>query len=418
MWPSLTKFYARTFFERLVLYIFLSHLVTKVVFEFALGEWHFLLSRQEQYIFYSLLLADYVLTWRRFFAVRITANHLVYVVIFFLFLAVYGAVIGAVNGNRKFELFNDTVPLIVIALNILRIQSERDRLDANVMYRLLRETSVLALLMCVIGFVSLSIGNPSRASLNAMPLSVFIALFFAMLISGRRMPLWITACFVTVLSFSIEDLNRSSMLFLLAATGFLLLVTFMRHPQKALFALGGVVIAVGIGVMVVPPDSKTAARIQALASLGQQAESRKTSVGERVTEYRSILKRLANEGETVEVFGLGHGALYEMRGANEYKKDYGHAHFSWALFKLRYGDIGYALVAILGLLILANLVFHLGAWDPVSLFALLMSACALIYMFTYVTFILMVAGVSFVARASRPATVRAPSRLRSAYCVQ
>lgn len=418
MWPSLSRFYARTFFERLVLYIFASHLVTKVVFEFAMGEWHFQLSRQEQYIFYSLLLADYVLTWRRFFALRITSNHLAYVVVFFLFLAVYGAVVGAVNGNRTFELFNDTAPLIVIALNILRIQSERDRLDAGVIYRLLRETSILAVVMCVIGFISLSIGNPSRASLNAMPLSVFVALFFAILISGRRLPLWVTACFLVVLAFSIEDLNRSTMLFLLAATGLLLVVTFMRHPQLALFALGGVVIAVGVGAMVVPPDSKTAARIHALASLGKQAESRKTSVGERVTEYRSILKRLARDGETVEVLGLGHGALYEMRGANEYKKDYGHAHFSWALFKLRYGDLGYVLAAMLGLLVFANIVFHMGAWDPVSLFALLMSACALIYMFTYVTFILMVAGVSFVARAPRPAAPRGQPGPRSTYSLQ
>lgn len=411
MWPSIEGFFAKTFFERLVLYIFASHLIIKVVFEFGLGEWHFQLSRQEQYIFYSFILADYVFTWKRFFLLKIAANHLIYVSVFFLGLAIYGAVVGTVNGNRAFEIFNDTAPLIVIALNVLRIQGELDRIDGATISRLLREASILSLVICVVGFISVSIGNPSRASLSAMPFSIYIALFFAMAISGQRLPIWLVAGFLVVLGFSSEDLNRSSMLFLAVATLSLLGATFLRYPLKALLASGVVVLAVGVGSLVLPPDSKTAARIHALASLGKQAESRKTSVGERVTEYRSILKRLAAEGKTVELFGQGHGALYEMRAANEYKKDYGHAHFSWALFKLRYGDLGYLFTGVLAGLIVANMLFHMGSWDVVSIFALLISGCAFIYLFTYVTFILMLAGVSFLARAPQARTVVRPAAI-------
>lgn len=404
MLSSLSRFYERSFFERLVLYIFASHLVVKVVFEFGMGAWHFHLSREQQYVFYSLLLADYAITWRRFATLSISSNHLAYVAIFFLILTVYGVVTGIVNANDTFAIFNDTVPLVVIALNILRIQAERERIEAETVYRLMRDTAILGVAICLVGFVSLSIGNPSRASLNAMPLAVFIALYSALLISGQRLSPWFSAAFIVVLGFSMGDLNRSTMLLLVAVLGSWLIVQFCRYPRKALVSLFALLVVASVAWLVVLPDTKAGNRIQALGSFMEQAASRKTAVGERVVEYQSILQRLARDGRTVEIFGLGHGALYDMRGANRYKTDYGHAHFSWALFKLRYGDLGYVFTAVLAVFVLANFFFHLGSLDPVSLFVSVISASAFIYMFTYVTFIFLLAGVSFLARAPQTGT--------------
>lgn len=400
-WLSLDEFFRRPFLERLVLYLFLSYFCTKVVFELVMGQWHFHTSKQQQYFFFSFIAIDYVVTWKQVYAVRFRATYITLFAVFFLFIALYGVAIGVLVHNRPFEIFNDTVPILIMSLNLLRLQSERAAWNESGLYRLARETSVLSMAMCLFGAAAVLIGRPSTYALNGIPMAIYAALILSFFLSNRPLPAWIVTSFVVVFLFTLQDLNRTNMLFIATAVAVLLARTFLRTPPKALLAIV-LLASIGGGVLfALPSDSKTYNRLHAIVSADES--SPKTSVGERETEYASIKQRLANQGLTIDTLGMGHGALYEMRAANSYKKDYGHAHFSWALFKLRYGNLGYGLCVLLGAILLVNAALHVTQHEPLQSFAFLLSMVSFIYLFTFVNFIFLLSGLAFLS--TRPRTV-------------
>ena len=74
---------------------------------------------------------------------------------------------------------------------------------------------------------------------------------------------------------------------------------------------------------------------------------------------------------------------------------YGHAHYSWAWFKLRFGQMGY-----LYLLIFVSVLAYNGfVWglrfDPVGFFMLCLCLVSLLYCFTYVNAAFLMMGIQF-----------------------
>lgn len=391
-------FFERTFFERLFIYLFLSHLLTKLVFELGLGYWHFQTGKQQQLIFYGLIVLDYVVTWRRFISIKFDANHITLFAVFCTFLGLSGAAIGFLNSNPVFETLNDTIPLMVMSLNILRIQWERCQLTDETLLKLLRELTVLAVASCVTGLIAKTLGKLSTAALDAVPLAAYGALFVALTIRTRGVSRAVTAGFLVILAMTIEDLNRSSLVFFSIAGLLLLGRIFLKSPPTSIAAMVLIAIVSTITWTALPDDSGIKTRVHAMARFDADAASRKTSVGERETEFASIKRRLALAGHTIDMLGLGHGALYEMHFAHHYKKAYGHAHFSWALFKLRYGSFGYVLTAALAGLLLYNAFIHALSRDALSLYIVLISLACFIYMFTYVNFIFLLSGLASVSK--------------------
>lgn len=393
--PNLFPFYRRTFLERLVLYLFLSYLIVAVVFQLILGYWHFHTSREQQFVFFSLVALDYILTWRAVYAIRIDPSPTSLFAILLLFIALYGLAVGAVNGNRWPEIANDTIPIVILVLNVFRLQSEAQRVTDAALHRLLRNITLLALLICGTGLVAVLLGRPATYALSAIPIAVLATLVFSCLMTRQRIAPWITVSFAIVLLFSASDLNRTNLLFFLVAGALIMAVRFLRDPPSSVLPLIAIIMALTGAWSLLPEDSKTRARLEHVTSL--EAPTRKTAVGERSVEFRSIVKLLERSGQSVDTLGLGHGALYEMRGANRYKKDYGHAHFSWALFKLRYGDVGYLLTFMLGGLLLINVAMHAFSRRLLDNFIMLLSLVSFIYMFTYVNFIFLLSGLSLYA---------------------
>jgi hypothetical protein len=202
---------------------------------------------------------------------------------------------------------------------------------------------------------------------------------------------------------TIEDLNRSSLVFFTIAGLLLLGRIFLKSPPASIAAMVLIAIVSVITWTALPEKSGMKTRVYAMIHFDAETSSRRTSVGERETEFASIKRRLALAGHTIDMLGLGHGALYEMHFAHHYKKAYGHAHFSWALFKLRYGSFGYLLTAALAGLLLYNALIHSLSRDALSLYIVLISLACLIYMFTYVNFFFLLSGLASVSKCkARP----------------
>jgi hypothetical protein len=391
-------FFDRTFFERLFIYLFLSHLLTKLVFELGLGYWHFQTGKQQQLIFYGLIVLDYVITWRRFISIKFDANHITLFAVFCAFIGLNGAAIGFLNSNPLFETLNDTAPLMVMSLNILRIQSERSQLTDETLSRLLQEITVLAVASCVTGLLATALGKLSTPALDAVALAAYGALFVALTIRTKGVSRATNIGFLIILALTIASLNRSSLVFFSIAGLLLLGRMFLKSPPASLAALVLIAIVSAATWTALPDEAGIKTRLYAMTNLDADAASRRTSVGERETEFKSIRQRLALAGHTIDLLGLGHGALYEMHFAHHYKKAYGHAHFSWALFKLRYGSFGYVLAAALAGMLLYNALIHVPSRDALSLYIVLISLSCLIYMFTYVNFIFLLSGLAFVSK--------------------
>ena len=120
---KLLEFFNTNLFERIIIYLFISILLSKLVFELILGQWHFAQSQNQQWIFFSLLAFDYLISFKKVINIRVTANPVSALALLFLIMVTQGLFVGIIHHNAPFKIFNDTVPLLIIALNILRMQS-------------------------------------------------------------------------------------------------------------------------------------------------------------------------------------------------------------------------------------------------------------------------------------------------------
>ncbi len=391
-------FFSRSVLERVIAYLFVSELIVKVVFELGLGWWHFELSRQKQYFFYTFMFLDYVLNINSLVNIRLRLGCLLYFLVGLAFIVCQGVVVGFFNGNRVFEIFNDTVPLLVFIVNAIWMQSYSEiskKIDVD---RLLFSCSLIIVFVCLSGFLAVSIGRPSTYSASGILVGIYVPLFFAALIGGnlKRHNLFL---FFVVILFNYQDLNRTSMIFAAAAVLIYLVTVFMRRPASSSLLLVAFVGAVAVGWSLLPEDSRTYKRLVALASIDFQES--KGSIGERGEEYRSIKNELRYKGDEAVYFGLGHGGLYNVKFTHRYIRDYGHAHYSWALFNLRYGALGYVYVVALFLMLAVHAVRSWSLTSSVGIFASLLCVQSLFYMGTYVSFVILLAGIQLYSGKSR-----------------
>ena len=388
---SFLYFFERNLFERIIIYLFTSEFLTKFFFELMLGQSYFHQSQHKQWIFYLLLAADYIISLPKIINIRFTINLLSLFALFLIFLICQGLFVGIMNHNNWCESINDTIPPLTIALNILRMQSSKDYKHPVDLRFLFYTTTVLACAACLFGQIAVLLGKPSAVQLAVAP--VYLPLFLAALFTLKPLPKVMLALFVIIFALSVAEINRTSLAFMAIVLAIFIILQIIRTPSKGLlFLLFTVFLSTSFWI-VLPEDSKTYRRIVGIVEI--DLSSRRGSIGERAAEFDSINATLEKKGQTIEWVGLGFGGLYEFQSTHEYIKDYGHAHYSWAWFKLRFGYLGYLYLLILTLTLLYNCFQGLHMRTSTPIFIGLLCFQALLYLVTYVNAIFLCSGIHF-----------------------
>lgn len=395
--PHILRFFDKNLFERIIIYLFLAEFIVKIVFELALGQWYFEQSQHKQLIFYAFLGMDYILSYKKIMNMRVSVNAMSLFSVFLLILIGHGLVVGMLSHNRPFEIINDTIPLLMIALNILRFQSYEEMKNPIDFKFLLQFCTVIATLFCLIGFFAVKIGRPSVANVPVGP--VFYPLFFAGLIMVRPFPKYLLPLFAVTFVLSLPEINRTSIAFIGLVLGGYSALEIIKNPSKGLLLIGALAFLVSVSWMMLPEDSKTYNRIVGLADI--DFSKRKGSVGERGAEFDAIKLMLAKKGPTSELVGSGFGGLYEVKFTHTYHRDYGHAHYAWAWFNLRYGAMGYFYLIIFAGFIAFNAFKGFYVGHALGLFTAFICVFGLLYCMTYVNAVFLSSGLHFLHLRSK-----------------
>lgn len=383
-------FFDRNLFERVIIYIFLSDLLVQLIFEVGLGQNALNQGQNKQWAFYLMLALDYFVSVKKVSNIRFTVNVTSCMAFVFFIMVAHGLFMGLILGNRIFTVVNDTVPLLMIGMNILRFQSQEEYKPIDMKF-LLYACGTMVVFSGVAGFIAGHILHRSGA--GVMQLKIFLPLFCATLFAFKKFPWWIAVAVTILLVLSIDDINRTIMAFLAIVLTAYLLFNVVKYPVRGLIISIILVLGLAVAITIVPEGSKTYNRVVGLADV-DLSES-KGSIGERQEEWRAINKKYKQVGSTVEFFGLGFGGVYEVARTHFYLKDYGHAHYSWAWFKLRFGQMGYLYLFIF----LSVLVYNGFVWgvrlDSIGLFMLFLCLTSVLYSVTYVNAAFLMMGIQF-----------------------
>lgn len=388
---GLDRFFKRNLFERLIVYLMLSAFLVKVIFEFGLGQSSFGQSQNRQWFFYGFLVLDYLFSIRKTINIQVTLNPMSVLAIIFLIMCAHGLFLGLTYGNAPFVILNDFVPLFMIALNILRMQSKAEYRPVDIHW-LLKTCTIVALGTCLFGLAAELVGKPSQPSLGVG--AIMLPLFFASLFTLRPYPKWIAIAFVIMVVLTIEDFNRTNLAFCGMVLGGFVFIKLIKTPLYGIASAIIVIMVATAGWAILPETSRAYQRIVGLTNIN--LESRQGSIGERQAEQDAIRAILIKNGETVRWLGRGFGGLYEVQFTYEYHEDYGHAHYSWAWFNLRFGLSGYIYLVLFLSALAYN--FSKGLQRPISdtgLFVSFMCLMGLIFCVTHVNSVLLLSGLHF-----------------------
>ena len=387
---AVKAFYERNLFERIVIYLFASSLFVKVVFVLIMGQWSFLQSQNFQWVFFGLITFDYLISIKKFINFKVKINFLSLWAVLILIMILQGLFVGIVSRNAIFELFNDTVPLLIIAFNILRFQSVTEYKPIDFEF-LLRICTVLALCTTFVGLAAQLIGRFAEPSIGGA--SVYLPLFIASLFTIKPYPKWVLVSVIVMIGLSISDFNRTSIVFLGGMVGLYLLITLIKKPVKGLI-IGILILSLcTVGWMSLSENSKTYVRIVGLTKI--DFSERKGSVGERQAEMDAVQNKIDRTGLAAQWLGLGFGGVYEVQFTHTVMENYGHAHYSWVWFNLRFGRLGFIYLAVMLLVLSANAYIGYKSNTKQGFFITCLCIQSLLYCITYVNAVFLMSGLQF-----------------------
>ncbi len=387
----ISSFFERNLFERLIVYIFLSELAVKLIFELALGQWSFKQSQNTQWIFYGFLALDYLMSIRKVMNIRVTLNPMSATAFLFIVMIAHGTLVGVLNHNAPFVIFNDFIPPLMIVLNILRIQSSYENNKPIDVRFLLTFCTIVALSTTLIGFLCMQIGLPSQASVGRG--QIFYPLVLSALFVLRPFPKWVAFSLPLIFVLTATELNRTTISFLLIVVGGYSVLQIVRNPAKGVVLIVMLCIVTSLAVAFMPKDSGTYRRISGLSEI--DLSERTGSIGERQAEWDAIKEKLSSKGKTAEWVGMGFGGLYNVRFTHQYNTNYGHAHYIWAWFNMRFGKTGYIYMAIMVAALIYNTARGLFTGSELGLFVSFLNLIGLIYCMTHVNSLFLLSGLNF-----------------------
>lgn len=394
---TIQKLSSKHLFERIVLYTLLSVILQKFYAEILLGEAVFYHPQIKQWIFFSLLTIDYLFSVPKLLRVKFQLNAMSLFAFLCIFMILHGTVVGILNQNRPFVIFNDIVPFLMVAFNILRMTSLEENKKEIDLKKLLRSISIVMAMSTFISSTLFFIGITSKATYAFD--TIYCSAFFAFLFSGVKIPKFDIFAFIYCAMFAITQTNRTTMLFLLLIAGLLFGKLFFRNYLKGIGALVAILVTLGTIFVSLPEDSGTYQRIMGISKIDLSA--RTGSVGERQAEWEAVDDKLRTMGPIAELTGLGMGGTYDVTFTHQINKDYGHAHYSWVWFKMRFGQIGYLYLIIFIAMLLYNASQHWQYKKPFNLMVCFLCLFSCLYLVTYVNAIFLLSGLQFISIAAQ-----------------
>jgi hypothetical protein len=398
------------FVERLIYYLLLPDLCARIVFEAWLGYRSIDLLEQKLWIFYLIIAAEYLFQIKLILYSSFYIDKVMYTSGFILILAIHGLLIGAGWHNKPLKIATDTIPMFVVAVNII-LSCEFAAYKNFNFARVEGINITYAIIMLTVGSIAVHAGRSTLASLGGSISSTMSIAIIAVSIWRRKSFNMTFVLFnLAVIVFIAHNFNRTTLAILSILSIILFFSTVVVSPLRLyiLFLLiGGVVVSTPL---IAPPGSPLARRIGDLNSsaIEQQEQEGTGAIGERQDEWTAIQKKISQSGRFAEIFGLGHGAVYQITFTNGVAPpNYSNAHFGWALFYLRYGYIGYIYLLIFALLMASNLYRNIHSTDNFNRLALILCISGIIYIFTYMAFNIILSGIQFMHMRSGPGKLAA-----------
>jgi hypothetical protein len=243
----------------------------------------------------------------------------------------------------------------------------------------------------LINYLAVMQGKPASTAITAG--SVYFPLLLTAIFTLSPFPKPIALMAFVSVSLAITELNRTTMIFIGGVLACFAVYRLIKSPTKGLMMLILITILMALAVSFVPEDSSTYRRIVGLVEL--DLDRRTGSVGERAAEWDAIQAKLESKGDTVRWLGLGFGGTYEVQFTHEFLTGYGHAHFIWAWFNLRFGYIGYLYMTLFIMALLYNAFRGLISRTDVGLLVGLTCIMGLIFCLTHVNSVFLLSGIHF-----------------------
>lgn len=382
------------FSERLIYCLLAPELFSRVVLEAGLSMYWYTNVQPKLWVFYGLMAIEYVYFFTRIGSLRISkrVGALGIYLSFILFL--HGVAMGILWGNSTSKIITDSIVIFVLFINVIMLGAEGS-FDGFNFFRVYRNMQVYSSLMILVGMGAVASGRPSTVSLGgggAGPICLTILILG--LAQGRRLSFGGLAFLLFVLVAIAPNMTRTTMAALAIMMAFYLGPKIVRSAL-ALYIVGVFAVATPFVIpMIIPEDSPVMHRMRGLTEYTGNEEG--GSLGERKEEVRAVNEKLHELGPQAEWFGFGAGGVYQPVLTNGViPEGYSHAHYGWALFKLRYGYVGYVYLLAFGLLLVNNCVLLIRRKDPVAQTVCLLGIWGILFIFTYFSFNFLIAGLQF-----------------------
>jgi hypothetical protein len=363
------------------------------------------LIEQKLWIFYIIIAIEYVFQIRQILFSRFHVDKSMYVAGFIIILAIHGLLIGVGWQNKPAKIATDTIPLFVAGVNIILACQVEAYKDFN-FARVEGVNIAFSIVMIVVGIISVHIGHSKIVSLGgALSTAVSVAIIATSIWRRNRFSIIFVVTNLAIFIIIAQSFNRTigaTLVFIFTMLFFSTIVVYPFRLYILLLLIGGAVVLTPI---VVPPGSPLARRIEGLnySNIEQQNQEGTGSIGERIAEWSAIKKKISQKGRFAEVFGLGHGAVYDVVfPQGPASQNYSNAHFGWALFYLRYGYCGFIYLLMFAFLMAANIYRNVRSKNNFNRVVLILCVAGIIYIFTYMAFNIILSGIQFMHMRSGP----------------
>lgn len=397
-------------FERLIYYILIPDLFARIVLEGILGQWYFGITQAKQWVFYALLALEYVIQSRALVQDRFRKDENLVVSGVMLMMLFHGVFVGLAWQNSPSRIITDSIAPFMLATNVLLL--DRKQAFAGFDFqRLVRINLAYGLVMVAVGIAAVSIGRPSIVSLGgAAATAVSFTILLVSFMVKRTFSLIDLTLAGAILVPVAPNLNRTTLAVVVVCLIGIFISKIIVDGKRLYFTLVIGFVLAALVPAVLPPDSPLMRRIE--GTMEYDPDQTQGSIGERQAEFLAINDKLQRMGTAAEWFGAGHGAVYQVQLTLREVSDTGHAHFSWALFKLRYGYVGYFYLLILGGMTVHSLVRNYRSRYAADRVISVLAMFSVAFLLTYVFGFFFLAGTQFSsARAAmaEPDIVRKPS---------
>ena len=344
-------------------------------------------------MFYGFVAIEYIFQSRALVQDRFKKDSNLIVTALMLIMMLHGILVGWAWQNSPARIFIDCVPLVVVALNVLLLNHPAAFAGFD-FERLSRLNRAYAVVMVLVGLACVTIGRPSIVSLGgAAAGTLSLTILFATFMVKRTF----SAADLVSTGFILVPLAPNLTRTTLVITAICLISIFFSKiivdGKRLYFSLVTAFLLFALVPFVLPPDSPVMRRIQ--GTMEYNPDQTQGSIGERQAEWIAVNDKLQRAGAAAEWFGAGLGASYEVQFTLKVVTDYSHAHYSWALFKLRYGYIGYFYLLIFTGMIVYTFGRSYRSNQALDRITMVLTLWSFVYLFTYVMCNFFIGGLQF-----------------------